>query len=181
MSPVVGILGRVVEKVIACFLLVLPCCCALAQEQERKLIDRIMEPNMSLENDAQNKKFTADKTSVHKKANVQTFYVEQKSPGKNFSGTREFSSKQFESRNFNQPSDAAVQNLAGKKSSAGNYSEASKVAGTRTSSDANKAQSSRNYAGNRPYLEQGKSQKSLNRKNKPMTIEEVRELLNKNK
>ncbi len=140
-----------------------------------------MEPNMSLENDAQNKKFTADKTSVHKKANVQTFYVEQKSPGKNYSGTREFSSNQFVSRNFNQPSDAAVQNLAGKKSAAGNYSESTKVAATKASSDANKGQSSRDYAGNRPYLEQGKSQKSLNRKNKPMTIEEVRELLNKNK
>jgi hypothetical protein len=37
------------------------------------------------------------------------------------------------------------------------------------------------YAGNRPFLDEGKSQKSLSRKNEPLTIEQVRELLNKNK
>jgi hypothetical protein len=176
-----GILGAIVKKAIACFLVVLPCCCAIAQQQERKLVDRIMEPDMSLENEAQNKKFTADKTSVNKRANVRTFYVQQKSPGKTFAGTRDFSSNQFQSRNYNQQDDATVRDLAGKKSSAGSYSEATKAAGTKGVSEANKSQSSRPYAGNRPYLEQGKSQKSLNRKNKPMTIDEVRELLNKNK
>src|SRR5437764_13179984 len=94
------------------------CCCALAQQQERKLADRIMEPDMSLQNEAQNKKFTADKTSVHKRANVQTFYLEQKSPGKRFSGTRGFSSKQFSARNFNQGDHTNARNLAGKKSTA---------------------------------------------------------------
>ncbi len=136
---------------------------------------------MSLQNEAQNKKFTADKTSVHKRANVQTFYLQQKSPAKRFSGTRDFSSKQFEARNFKQGDDATARELAGKKSAAGSYSEATKAAGTKGVSDGNKAQPSGTYAGNRPYLEQGKSQKSLNRKNKPMTIDEVRELLNKNK
>ena len=136
---------------------------------------------MSLENDAQNKKFTADKTSIHKRANVQTFYVQPKSPGKTFSGTRDFSSNEFESRHYNQGNDATVRNLAGKKSSPGTYSEATKAAAAKPVANVNKSQSSGDYAGNRPYLEKGKSQKSLNRKNKPMTIEEVRELLNKNK
>ena len=136
---------------------------------------------MSLENEAQNKKFTADKTSVNKKANVQTFYVEEKSPAKTFSGTLEFSSKQFQSRNYNQGDDSTVRDLAGKKSSAGTYSDATRTAATKTVSEANKSESSRTYASSRPYAEKGKSQKSLNRKNKPMTIEEVRELLNKNK
>lgn len=171
-----------VKKAFAWFLMLLPCCCLFAQEQERKLIDRIMEPNMSLENDAQNKKFTADKTSVHKRANVQTFYLQQKSPGKRFSGTRDFSSKQFDARNFNQGDDATARDLARKKSTASAYSEATKTAEAKAAvSDGNKSQPPRTYAGNRPYLEKGKSQKSLNRKNKPMTIDEVRELLNKNK
>jgi len=39
----------------------------------------------------------------------------------------------------------------------------------------------REYAGNRPFLDKGKSQKSLSAQNKPLTIEQVRELLNKNK
>src|SRR5438105_10192330 len=120
-----------VKKAFACFLVVLPCCYALGQDQERKLVDRIMEPNMSLQNDAQNKKFTADKTSVHKRAKVQTFYLQQKSPGKRFSGTRDFSSKQFEPPKFNQGNDAAARDLAAKKSDAGSYSEALKTAATK--------------------------------------------------
>src|SRR5207237_197512 len=115
------------------------------------------------------------------RANVQTFYLQQKSPGKPFSGTRDFSSNQFQARNFNQGNDATAHDLASKKSTAGSYSEATKAAGTKSVPGESKAQPSRGYAGNRSYLEQGKSQKSLNRKNKPMTIDEVRELLNKNK
>jgi len=170
-----------VNKAVACFLLLLPCCCAFAQEQERKLVDRIMEPDMSLENGAQNKKFIADKTSVNKKANVQTFYLQQKSPAKKFSGARDFSAKHYDARNFNQSNGAVADDMAAKKSTAGNYSDATKAARTKSATDGSKQQQSRNYSGSRPYLEQGKSQKSLNRKNKPMTIDEVRELLNKNK
>jgi hypothetical protein len=39
----------------------------------------------------------------------------------------------------------------------------------------------RDYAGIRPFLDQGKSQKSLSAQNKQLTIEQVRELLNKSK
>jgi hypothetical protein len=79
---------------------------------------------MSLGNEAQNKKFTADKTSVHKRANVQTFYMQSKAPAKKFSGSRDFSAKQYDARNFNQADGAVADDLAAKKSSAGNYSEA---------------------------------------------------------
>jgi hypothetical protein len=165
---------------IACLLL-LPVCCAHAQQQERKLVDRIMEPDMSLENDAQNKKFTSDKTSVNKPAHVSTFYLQQKSPAKKYSGTRDFSSNEYNTRDFNQRDQTQAARMGQKQASTSSYSEGSKTARTRTIADQNKTQSSRDYAGNRPYLEQGKSQKSLNRKNKPMTVDEVRELLNKNK
>jgi len=37
------------------------------------------------------------------------------------------------------------------------------------------------YGGSRPFLNEGTNQKSLNRKTEPLTIEQVRELLNKNK
>ena len=37
------------------------------------------------------------------------------------------------------------------------------------------------FAGNRPFLGRGKSQKALNAQDTPLTIEQVRELLNKNK
>ncbi|HJT80829.1 MAG TPA: hypothetical protein VJ719_06505 [Chthoniobacterales bacterium] len=155
--------------------------CAHGQDQERKLVDRIMKPDMTLENDAQNKKFTADRTSVHKKAHVGTFNFQQKAAPKQYRRTRDFSAQQFNSHQFNQTDHAVANNLSGKKSSTASYSEAAKTSATRTARDQNKSRTSRDYAGTRPYLEQGKSQKSLDRKNKPMTIDEVRELLNKNK
>jgi hypothetical protein len=170
-----------VGKVLTILVLVLPCYCALAQEQERKLIDRIMKPDMTLENDAQTKKFTADRTSVNKQARVSTFYLQQKSPAKQFGGTREFSSGQFATANFNQADKRAAKDYAGTKAATATYSDASKTASTHAVHDQDKASPSHDYAGNRPYLEKGKSQKFLNRKNKPMTIDQVRDLLNKNK
>jgi hypothetical protein len=53
--------------------------------------------------------------------------------------------------------------------------------GVGTAPQSGKKVASRAYADNRPFLDQGTNQKSLNRKNEPLTIEQVRELLNKNK
>ena len=47
--------------------------------------------------------------------------------------------------------------------------------------DANRVVASRDFADRRQFTAQGKSQKSLDRQNPPMTIDQVRELLNKNK
>jgi hypothetical protein len=176
-----AILGRVKKRFLGFCLLLLPVVCAHAQDQERKLVDRIMKPDMSLENDAQKKKFTADRTSVNKRAHVSTFYLQQKTPAKGFSGTRDFSAATFNARDYAQRDKGAARNLSGKKASASTYAEASKTLDTDHVYDQNKSQGSREYGGKRSFVDQGKSQKSLNRKNKPMTIEEVRELLNKNK
>ncbi len=51
---------------------------AHAQEQEGKLVDRVLKPNMRLKNSAQDKQFNAGGTSVNKKANVAAFYVSKK-------------------------------------------------------------------------------------------------------
>ena len=53
--------------------------------------------------------------------------------------------------------------------------------GVRDAPQSGKKVASRAYPGNRPFLNQGTNQKSLNRQNEPLTIEQVRELLNKNK
>jgi hypothetical protein len=47
--------------------------------------------------------------------------------------------------------------------------------------DANKTVETRNNPTNRPFLVQGKSQKVLDQQKPSLTIEQVRELLNKNK
>ena len=59
-------------------------CCVHAQDQEKKLLDRLLKPDMALQNDAQNKKFVGDgSASINKRAHVGRFYVHQKPSSKN--------------------------------------------------------------------------------------------------
>jgi hypothetical protein len=58
---------------------------------------------------------------------------------------------------------------------------ASSVPDVYNARDSQKTLSSHGFANERPFLDRGKSQKSLDRQNPPLTIEQVRELLNKNK
>ena len=153
---------------------------ARAQDQESKLVERLLRPDMTLQNATQNKNFTADGASINKKATVGTFYFQQKSNSRSFSNTREFSAGQFNSRSF--PGTRATSTVSSHQpigNSQPTYStETARVHGAH---DADKATTGRAFAGNRPFLDEGKSQKALNRKNAPLTIEQVRELLNKNK
>jgi hypothetical protein len=157
-------------------------CSASAQDQEKKLVDRLLKPDMTLQNDAQTKKFVGDgSASINKRANVGTFYVHQKPRSKNFSGTRDFATTQFYSQTYHSKRNAyevsSQQALANSKAAYANQT----ARGVGNASQSGKKVSSRAYAGNRPFLDQGTNQKSLNRKNEPLTIEQVRELLNKNK
>ncbi len=127
-----------------------------AQEQERKLVDRLLKPDMSLQSSEQKKKFMVDKTLVDKPAHVSAFYLRKKSNSKDFSGTRDFS---VPDARYTTPSPKELSQVH----------------------DASKRKKTNDFSGNRPFLEEGKSQKSLSRKNPPLTIEQVRELLNKNK
>jgi len=173
---------RGVRKSVAIWLLVLAALpCVRGQDQERKLIDRLLKPEMTLQNDAQHKKFVSDGASMNKRATVGTFYVQKKSNQKNFSGTGQFSTQEFNSQSFhskrgafNVPSQQATGNS---RSAYANQS----ARGVRDASQSGKKVPVRAYAENRPFLDEGKSQKSLNRQNEPLTIEQVRELLNKNK
>jgi hypothetical protein len=155
--------------------------CVHAQDQESKLVDRLLRPDTTLGNSAQNKKFIADGASINKKASVGTFYLRKKSNSKNFTGTRDFSARQFNSQSFQGTRDApgiSSQEAIGNSHPA----YATRTArGPRDAPQSDKRIASRSYAENRPFLDQGKSQKSLNRQNAPLTIEQVRELLNKNK
>ena len=155
--------------------------CLRAQDQERKLVDRLLRPDMSLQNSEQKKKFIADGTSINKKANVGTFYLGKTSNRKSFSGTREFSTQQFNSRSFH-GSRSASENSSQQAPGNSRVAYPTQTArGSRDAPQSDKKIASRAYAENRPFLDQGKSQKSLNRQNAPLTIEQVRELLNKNK
>ena len=157
-------------------------CCVHAQDQEKKLVDRLLKPDMALQNDAQNKKFSGDgSASINKRANVGSFFVHQKPSSKNYSGTRDFSTTQFYSQTYRSGRTASEvssqQTLANSKAIYGSQT----ARGVRDAPQSGKKVASRAYAGNRPFLSEGTNQKSLNRHNEPLTIEQVRELLNKNK
>ena len=173
---------RVVRKSFgACLLVLIVLSCVHAQEQESKLVDRLLRPDTTLRNNAQNKKFIADGASINKRATVGTFYVQEKSNSKSFSGTRDFSARQFNSQSFHgtrSASGISSQQAVGDSRPAYAARTARDV---RDAPQSDKKVASRSYAGNRPFLDQGKSQKALNRQNPPLTIEQVRELLNKNK
>jgi len=174
--------ARVVQKSpAACLVVSVALSCVHAQDQESKLVDRLLRPDTTLRNDAQNKQFSADGASINKKATVGTFYLQKKSNSKSFAGTRDFSARQFNSQSFQGTRSApgiSSQQAIGNSRPA----DATRTArGPRDAPESDKKIASRSYAGNRPFLEQGKSQKSLNRQNAPLTIEQVRELLNKNK
>lgn len=152
-----------------------------AQDQEKKLIDRLLKPDMNLHNSAQNKQFVADGSSINKRASAGTFYVQQRPNQKNFAATRDVSTQQFSSKPFHSKHSIfdvfAHQRVADSRSAYANQS----AGGVRDAPQSGKKIGTEQYADNRPFLDQGKGQKSLNRQNEPLTIDQVRELLNKNK
>jgi hypothetical protein len=164
------------------FLITAALCCAHAQDQEKKLLDRLLKPDMTLQNDAQNKKFLGDgSASIKKRAHVGSFYVHQKPSSKNYSGSRDFSTTQFYSQTYRGRRTAyevsSQQTLGNSKATYANQTARS----IRDAPQSGKKVASRAYAGNRPFLGEGTNQKSLNSHNDPLTIDQVRELLNKNK
>ena len=151
-----------------------------AQEQERKLVDRLLKPDMSLQSSEQKKKFMVDKTLVDKPAHVSAFYLQKKSNSRNFSGTRDFSVQPFGDQSSS-PAQAKSANISSRTAVPdARYGTPCPKKFSQVH-DSTKRRNTNNFSGNRPFLEEGKSQKSLTRKNPPLTIEQVRELLNKNK
>jgi hypothetical protein len=150
-----------------------------AQDQEGKLVNRLLRPNTELKNADQNKKFTADRLSVEKRARVGTFYLQGKATSKTYTNTREFSATPFKPRSFDASGSGSSLLAARSTSSMRAYNTPTARVSVNLR-DGHKDAQTANFAGNRPFLEKGKSQKSLERKNPPMTIDQVRELLNKN-
>jgi hypothetical protein len=155
--------------------------CLRAQDQERKLVDRLLRPDMTLQNSEQKKKFIADGTSINKKASVGTFYVEKKTSAKTFSKQREFSTRQFNSQPFHGNRSALENSSQQAVGNSRSVYPTQQARSPRNAPQSDKKVPGRAYAENRPFLDEGKAQKSLNRQNSPLTIDQVRELLNKNK
>jgi len=153
---------------------------ARAQDQERKLVDRLLRPDTTLQNRAENKNFAAGSAFVENRRTVGTFYLQPGSNQKRFLETRDFLSQEFTTRPFygvNRTSSVSGQQIVNLPAT---YPTSSGPE-LRNARESQTAIVARSFPDQRPFLDQGKSQKSLNRQNPPLTIEQVRELLNKNK
>jgi len=150
------------------------------QTQERSLVDRLLRPDMSLQNRAQTKKFATKSLSLETHGTVGTFYLLPRSqPEPVFGGTGSFSTKRYEARQFLASPQRAP--IADRKLDIARDVSAPAFYGVHAVPDAGKSVVIMGAADQFPFRGQGKSQKSLDRQNPPLTIEQVRELLNKNK
>jgi hypothetical protein len=151
-----------------------------AQEQERNLVDRLLRPNMSLVNSAQNKQFCARDISVRRRATPKSFPTPDTSLAKPFASERAFSSRQLAAGQF-RAGDATANTSARSELKTPMVQVVSAPNGTRVAAENGGNLAALPFAGDRPFLGRGKSQEALSARDTPLTIEQVRELLNKNK
>ena len=141
-----------------------------------------MRPNMSLTDPAQNRKFNAvEGTSVDKRFETKSFSgAEAQTSAKSFWGLRSFLSKSFGTGKFARAEAAAEAKASAEMAFASTEFAIGKSALIRAAPSTEKTIPTRAYAGTRPFLAKGTRQQQLSAQSHPMTIEEVRELLNKN-
>ncbi len=151
----------------------------LAQEQERKLVDRLLRPDLSLSNPAQNKRFSGtDATPVHREFLAKPFYAGREYSAQRYSGLIDFLAKKFGTRSFAETTPAHVTAAPNDAKPMFRIGQSPAV---RTSADENKSAPVREYADERPFRGKGTRQEILDQQSHPLTIEEVRELLNKDR
>ncbi len=151
-----------------------------AQKQEQKLIDRLLKPDMSLQNNAQGKEYDPSGAIATKEATTKWFFFRRRPREREYTNVQTIPARKFLTQNSalgqqqaNFPSRAHLPKLEG--------SYATSAYATRKAVDGEKLVAVSNYSGTRPFLVRGKSQKALSAQDRQMTIDEVRELLNKNK
>lgn len=146
------------------------------------MVDRLLRPNMELSNAAQNKSFTAvEGVSVDKKFNAKEYYSGNERSTKSFWGAKSFLSKSFGTGKYARAEAAANYRRNAEVAYASTEFQTKKSSLIHESSFAKKKVKVRDYADNRPFLAKGTRQKQLSQQDKPMSIDEVRELLNKNR
>lgn len=152
-----------------------------AQQQERRLIDRVLKPDMELQNSAQNKKFIGKSKVSEKSATVQSFYISRKPETKEFNGRREYSATEFAAHHFRDGEMTSTSQARAARVKKFSFHDGTGTLNLRDMPDSQRKIASSEFAGTEPFLEKGKSQKALSQHPAPLTIEQVRELLNKNK
>ncbi len=159
----------------------LSACVAQAQVQEKKLIDRILEPNMALQNDAQNKQFRTATTQTTKQARTKSFAAAERPSERKFDFGRAFFGRLFRTGQTRDGERQASLTTRTQITTAQISAAPSSYAAARSARGSEKSYEVSEFNQTQPFLVQGKSQKALSQQDRPLTIDEVRELLNKNK
>ena len=157
-------------------------CTAGAQTQEKKLVDRLLRPDTSMVNPAQEKAFVArGGGSFEKRVPARSFYSPEKTLTKPFAGERTLTPQQIAARHFRM-GDARA-NLSARNEFAQKHGIITPppAPGLRVAPESTATAPVREFSGNRSFPGRGKSQRTLQAYNRPLTIEQVRELLNKSK
>jgi hypothetical protein len=169
---------------LALILLFLGSCGALhAQDQERKLMDTVLPPDMTMVNPMQGKTFYsggAAGVDATRSANVKEFYFTQKFFAKTFE-TKAYVAKDFWQGDFKFSTKAANVKSAYESDKV----FATKAVDVKAASESGKVYATRGYA-TREAIEKGKTSQArldemyLGKNRNTMNMDEVRDLLNKN-
>jgi hypothetical protein len=150
------------------------------QEQERKLIDRLLRPDMSLVNSAQDKKFVATGNSpLDKKFDTKVFDPGEQHSTKSFLGIREFFARKFEMKKSSQSETVAVTHRESRYAGT-QFATGKSSFGETARAPENKVKTREYVESHRPFLAKGTRQRMLSQQDHSLTIDEVRELLNRN-
>jgi hypothetical protein len=151
-----------------------------AQDQERRLIDRLLRPNMDLQNRAQGKVFRSDSKVVTHRVAANAFVLEATAKEKAFGDIRTVETREYRSGLLR--ADAQQHSFAEiPQKAVPAQLTCSAARDLHSAYDAQLQVSGRSFPDQRVFRDEGKSQKSLNRQNPSLTIDQVRELLNKNR
>ena len=157
-------------------------CTAGAQTQEKKLVDRLLRPDTSMVNPAQEKAFASrGNVSFEKRVPPRSFSSPEKTLTKPFSGELALTPQQIAARNFR------MSNASANLSTRTEFAQKNRILsppparGIGVAPESTEAAPVREFSGNRPFPGRGKSQRALQAYNRPLSIEQVRELLNKSK
>ena len=136
---------------------------------------------MTLQNSAQDKKFVARVKAFDKQAEVRSFYVAKVPRTKEYVVQRGFSAKEFASHHFRDGEMASTMQTRAQRVKTYAVDDGTGALSVRDMPGGGKKVASSEFTGGRPFLDKGKSQKAISQHDTPLTIEQVRELLNKNK
>ena len=154
---------------------------AHAQEQERRLVDRLLQPDMTLQNSAQSKGFSTRIHAFDKQAEGHSFFVTKAARTRDYPVQRQFSAKEFAAHHFRDGEATSTMQTRAQRVKTFAVEDGTGTLVVRDMPGGSKRIASTDFAGSRQFLDKGKSQKTLSQHGTPLTIEQVRELLNKNK